>query len=767
MAFDFTKQPGRVLLTRGAPKFDMPLVSIITPFYNAGKYFEQTFNSVLNQTFPWFDWIIVDDGSTNSEDIHILKEASARDSRITMITQENGGAVKARKLGISISRADIIIFLDADDLIEPQFVEYVYWSLIINSGASWAYTDQVGFHGSEYLWKKDFSSSFMKRENILSYCCAFRKEVFNRYADIYPDETRNMWEDWQLWLNLLAHGCYPVHIRLPLFWYRRLDTGELSKIDKNSALKERLQQRIKQLSQNVPEDVKAITFPQKEHKDFAPPKIFDFSFDDYIVKSDKTHILLLIPHIVKGGADFFNYEIARLLNHDKYELSIITTFLSHNDEEWMQSLQTNCSNTFSLKDFLTLKDYAGFIHYYIKSRSVDVVWNINSFYGYYLFPWLRINFKSLALANYVHNDSAYWRNGGYARLSAGFQDISDMTICTNQLTLNAIVDNYGMSPQKCKVSYIGVDTQQLNPESVKYGEIRTKFGIATDRPVVLFLCRLSPEKRPFLMLQIAASLKEKLDNVCFLVVGDGEMRERMDIEKRKLLLDDTVIFTGIQEDVRYAYKDANVLLICSLKEGLAQTTFEAMAMGLPVVSADVGGQSEMVNDSTGVLIPCMQDDETGLHDYNYSTDEINEYVNALYRILSVQNNDNEIYKENRNLVSEQFSTTKAVNDFELFTDELLSSAYTDKRVDVYNALSDVPNLCNEFVTIFNAYEKLEQTANEIWEAKIYFQRLADNVATKESQVMMFHWYARFLSDTLIGRFCWRMMKFVYNLFNRK
>lgn len=65
MQFDYTQQPGKSWQHKTAdPK--TALVSIITPFFNAGKYFEQTFNSVMNQTFPWFEWIIVNDGSTEA-----------------------------------------------------------------------------------------------------------------------------------------------------------------------------------------------------------------------------------------------------------------------------------------------------------------------------------------------------------------------------------------------------------------------------------------------------------------------------------------------------------------------------------------------------------------------------------------------------------------------------------------------------------------------------------------------------------------------------
>ena len=72
MDFDYTKEPGKYVIQRGLSMDNAPLMSVITPYYNAGKYFEQTFNCVMNQTFPWFEWIIVDDGSTDTDSISKL-----------------------------------------------------------------------------------------------------------------------------------------------------------------------------------------------------------------------------------------------------------------------------------------------------------------------------------------------------------------------------------------------------------------------------------------------------------------------------------------------------------------------------------------------------------------------------------------------------------------------------------------------------------------------------------------------------------------------
>ena len=147
--FDYSKTPGKIRKRFYAPEVSTALVSIITPYYNAGKYFEETFNSVMNQTFPWFEWIIVNDGSTNEEDVKILEKFAKEDTRIRVINQENGGQSCARNTGVNNAKTDLVVPLDADDLIAPPYLEYLYWALQENPDAAWAYTDSYGFGTQE------------------------------------------------------------------------------------------------------------------------------------------------------------------------------------------------------------------------------------------------------------------------------------------------------------------------------------------------------------------------------------------------------------------------------------------------------------------------------------------------------------------------------------------------------------------------------------------------------------------------------------------
>lgn len=107
-----------------------PKVSVIMPVYNAEKTLTESVESVLAQTLENIELVIVDDGSDDSS-IDILKSFS--DKRIKLFHQENKGASAARNLGIKNSSADVITFLDADDLWHKDRLKHDY-EIFVNSG---------------------------------------------------------------------------------------------------------------------------------------------------------------------------------------------------------------------------------------------------------------------------------------------------------------------------------------------------------------------------------------------------------------------------------------------------------------------------------------------------------------------------------------------------------------------------------------------------------------------------------------------------------
>lgn len=101
---------------------NMPLVSIIVPAYNAGKYIAETIDSVIAQTYSNWELIIVNDGSSDNT-LPIIETYSHKDTRISFITKPNTGVSDTRNTGIAKARGEFIAFLDADDVWLPNNLE--------------------------------------------------------------------------------------------------------------------------------------------------------------------------------------------------------------------------------------------------------------------------------------------------------------------------------------------------------------------------------------------------------------------------------------------------------------------------------------------------------------------------------------------------------------------------------------------------------------------------------------------------------------------
>ena len=130
MVFDYSLYPGK---TRKQVNYEEkqiePKITIITPYYNGNKYIDETINSVLNQTFVEWEWLIVNDGSTNQESLEKLESIKHIDPRIKVINKENGGLAETRDYGAknASKTSKYLFFLDDDDVIEktlkdPDFI---------------------------------------------------------------------------------------------------------------------------------------------------------------------------------------------------------------------------------------------------------------------------------------------------------------------------------------------------------------------------------------------------------------------------------------------------------------------------------------------------------------------------------------------------------------------------------------------------------------------------------------------------------------------
>lgn len=106
----------------------MPAISVIVPVYKVEPYIHKCVDSILGQTFSDIQVILVDDGSPDTCG-DICEEYAKKDERVQVVHKENGGLSDARNAGIPFAKGEYVIFLDSDDYVEKDMLEYLYTNI--------------------------------------------------------------------------------------------------------------------------------------------------------------------------------------------------------------------------------------------------------------------------------------------------------------------------------------------------------------------------------------------------------------------------------------------------------------------------------------------------------------------------------------------------------------------------------------------------------------------------------------------------------------
>lgn len=150
----------------------MSKISVIMPVYNVEKYLERGIKSILNQTFNDFELILIDDGSTDNSSI-ICDMYCKQDKRVNVIHKLNEGVSSARNLGIKCANGEFIMFIDPDDTLDNDAIEYLY-KLIIE------YEADVSCYKMK-TYKNDILQTYInKNEKIKVYC---GNEIIEKYTE--------------------------------------------------------------------------------------------------------------------------------------------------------------------------------------------------------------------------------------------------------------------------------------------------------------------------------------------------------------------------------------------------------------------------------------------------------------------------------------------------------------------------------------------------------------------------------------------------------
>jgi len=209
-----------------------PTFSVITPTYNCAKLLKRTARSIFNQTFSDFEWIIIDDGSTDNTQKIV---SSFADSRIRYIRlPENRGPNAARNQGVRASHAPYLIFLDSDDELVPEALEVICkeWRDlndetvgVIAFCCQKAATGQLVGHIQGERVKLGYKDVICERFAKGEFLMTVRREVFRDVK--YPEDIQGV--EALLWWDI-AKRWKCLYINRPLRIYRAAE-GQLTSVE--------------------------------------------------------------------------------------------------------------------------------------------------------------------------------------------------------------------------------------------------------------------------------------------------------------------------------------------------------------------------------------------------------------------------------------------------------------------------------------------------------------------------------------------------------
>ncbi|WP_434222556.1 glycosyltransferase [Limnospira platensis CENA597] len=205
---------------------DQPLVSVIIPCYNQGQYLDEAIASVVAQTYSNWECWIINDGSQDQTNAVVKRWLEKYgDRQFNLIETPNRGVVSARNLGLSKSRGELILCVDADDKIHPEFIAEACQILSKYPQVGFVYSDIQHFgENHETVSHGDFDLRSFLQQNQAPVTSLFRSEIYRQIGG-FKTLMEAGWEDWEFWISACEIGWLGYRLPKPYLFYRQHSSG--------------------------------------------------------------------------------------------------------------------------------------------------------------------------------------------------------------------------------------------------------------------------------------------------------------------------------------------------------------------------------------------------------------------------------------------------------------------------------------------------------------------------------------------------------------
>lgn len=339
--------------------------------------------------------------------------------------------------------------------------------------------------------------------------------------------------------------------------------------------------------------------------------------------SDAPHtadaVLLMVPRLAPGGAEKNIMELAVRLAAFGRRVHMMTTFGSRN--AWAGAVRDAGIELLHLPDFLPANCWLSYLAAFVRSRGIGLLHVMNSHWTYQALPHIRAACPGLRVVTQLHAEGEPGVMD-YPTMAAQQDAWVDCHTVISEHLARHMKTLLGANHANIDVIRTGIDVDAEGAiPTAGTSTWRLRTGVPAQVPVVVFVGRFSELKRPLLFVDIAERVLRHWPDALFVMKGEGplerQVRQRLagnPLLAGKVRVEDA---TGPVAELMAA---ADMLVLPSRMEGIAYVSYEAMAHGLPQVYADVGGQSELLDEATGVAVAL-------------GGDEIGKYADAILGLL--------------------------------------------------------------------------------------------------------------------------------------
>lgn len=378
-----------------------------------------------------------------------------------------------------------------------------------------------------------------------------------------------------------------------------------------------------------------------------------------IVPSKRRRLLFIMADTGIGGIQKVCLDIVSSLDAEQYAIAILTT--NQNVHHWEQRFRSVVEYLWLLPAVTEKRKYFPIIETVVRRLRIELICITHSRIGYACIPLLRQRFLTLKIVDLLHNREWQKRkNLEMIEYAHQFDSWIDRRIVVNHDVERYLIECYHTDPQKVTVIHNGVDVTLFDPSTVPAGIYRTHYQIKESERIISFIGRLSPEKRPDMVIELAEWFRQRgHQNIRIFLAGNGREHGALQEKIAQSGCQTMVIMTGAIDDSHALLQDTDILFLCSEMEGLPIVVLEALAMQVPIIAPCVGGIPELVIDGeNGYLIP---------FDQNF----IDVCGQKILMLLSDEMRYNHMAQNNRQRAEKYFSLSKMTADYDAVFQELL------------------------------------------------------------------------------------------------